>query len=379
MQQRQTGKWIGLAVTLSLLAFVPSATAASSWSVTGSMAIGRQIFPTTRLPDGRVLVTGGLVSGSSTATAAAEVYDPVAGTWGPTGSLSTARSRHIATLLADGRVLVAGGRGSDDASLATAELYDPSAGTWSSTGSMLSARDNFSATRLRDGRVLVAGGVDTSPPGPFVLKTAEIYDPQTGSWSITGSMSITRFNHQATLLADGRVLVSGGFINGANYVPTRSAEVYDPTTGDWKLTGTMTMPRAVHTAVGLANGEVLVAGGLTLPAIGPQTATPTAELFDPQSGTWQPTASMTTPRRGHGAVALGNDVLVVGGLDATSTLASAEIYHPQSESWSSAGSMSFARAAFGIAVLVDGRVLVCGGFNPTGPPLRSAELYTASP
>jgi N-acetylneuraminic acid mutarotase len=283
-----------------------------------------------------VLAVGGaVVSDATTATSDAEIYDLATGSWSLTDPLPIARSRHSATLLEDGRVLVAGGRGSDGNSLASAVLYDPVAGVWTPTGSMLSARDNFSATRLLDGRVLVAGGVDASPQGPFILKTAEIYDPRTGSWSATGKMNIARFNHQATLLADGRVLVTGGGTSGTHVIATRSAEIYDPDTGAWTATGNMTIPRALHTAARLPDGTVLVAGGLTLPIAGPEKIgmpTASAEIYDPASGSWHATASMTTPRRAHRAVSLSNgDVLVAGGFDATGTLlASAEVYNAQS-------------------------------------------------
>ncbi len=126
-------------------------------------------------------------------------------TWSDTGSLGTARHKHTATLLPDGKVLVVGGVGSSGY-LASAELYDPATGVWSATGSLTTARYNHTATLLPDGKVLVVGGYGSSG----YLTSAELYDPATGTWSTTGSLATARDKHTATLLPDGKVLVVGG-------------------------------------------------------------------------------------------------------------------------------------------------------------------------
>ena len=153
-------------------------------------------------------------------------------------------------MLPNRQVLVTGGCGLS--SLASAELYDPATGVWTTTGSMATARWQHTATLLRNGRVLVAGGGDGHGNS---FSSAELYDPATGVWTATGSMATARGGHTATLLPDGRVLVAGGF----NFLS--SAELYDPATGMWTATGSMATGRSFPTATLLPNGQVLVAGG----------------------------------------------------------------------------------------------------------------------
>jgi len=191
------------------------------------------------------------------------------GTWTETGSLATARRSHTATLLPNGQVLVAGGiKGSTI--LASAELYDPASGTWTETGSLADARQLHTATLLPNGKVLVAGGQDSSFNG---LASAELYDPASGTWTETGSLANARWSHTATLLANGMVLVAGGGI----FEGSDSAELYDPASGTWTETGDLVNVRFVHTATLLSNGNVLAAGGLDEHF--PPIPTATAELY----------------------------------------------------------------------------------------------------
>jgi hypothetical protein len=222
-------------------------------------------------------VAGGY--GVSDLTASAQIYNPGTGNWSNTGSLGTARYGHTATLLADGRVLVAGGYDVSDVT-ASAEIFNPAAnggiGAWSSTDSLGTARTLHTATRLADGRVLVAGGTGHSMPG-----IAELFDPTAeggvGAWSDTGSFGTGRYNHTATLLADGRVLVAGG--EGYNYLAI--AQIFDPAAnggvGAWSDTGSLGIARRKHTAILLANGRVLAAAGF-----GNSGYLASAELFAPQ-------------------------------------------------------------------------------------------------
>jgi len=291
-----------------------------TFSSTGSMEIPLSFHDATPLADGRVLIVGG-GDGSK-----AEIYDPETGTFRPTGSMESARYGPTATLLADGRVLVAGGQGEDPnaperaVALTSAGLYDPKEGTFSPTGSLTTARSGHTATLLADGRVLIAGGEFPS------LASAELYDPKTGTFHLTGSMTAVG-GVTATLLLDGRVLITGGREGS-------KAEVYDPTTGTFKPTGSLKTPRWQQTATLLPDGRVLVAGG----ADPGECCTPltSAELYDPEKGTFSPTGSLTNARRAQTATLLADGrVLIAGGLgeDPTATadsvaLASAELYDP---------------------------------------------------
>ena len=260
----------------------------------------------------------------------------------------------------------------------------PFAGPWSATGSMLTGRAEHTATLLRDGRVLVAGGIADDREEER-LASAELYDPTTGTWQATGSMAIPRSWHTATLLPDGRVLVAGGTCDG-RYVDgcaakdpsgaQTAAEIYDPQTGTWTPTGDMTSPRSQHTATLLPNDMVLVAGT----ELAPDAIQASSELFDPATGTWTATGDMTIPRTQQMAALLQDGtVLVAGGIGPVSPtehaeLTSAELYDPARGTWSATGSMASARSQDPLTVLADGTVLKTGGVDGD-QMLPSCELY----
>jgi N-acetylneuraminic acid mutarotase len=220
-----------------------------TWSSAGSPGGGRFYDTATLLPDGRVLIAGGYGTDSSSSgpLASARLYDPATNSWSAAASMSTPRDRAAATLLPNGKVLVAGGLDNElGPPLASAELYDPSTDIWSPTGSMAAGRFWASATLLGTGKVLVAGG------GP----SAELYDPASGTWSATGSMAAPRGAYPAILLKDGKFLAVGG--DTSDYTST---ELYDPATGSWTTAGSMIAARYYHTAALLSSGKVLVVGG----------------------------------------------------------------------------------------------------------------------
>jgi hypothetical protein len=171
-------------------------------------------------------------------------------------------------------------------------------------------------TVLGDGRVLVTGG------GANVGTTAELYDPATGTFSPTGSMNVARGAlASATLLPDGRVLLVGGLIPNASdpAAPpeaTDTAEIYDPETGTFTAVGSMASPRYWHAARLLSDGTVLVAsGGSDLTAEGGPVLTPDAEIFDPVTDTFHPTGSLHRARVMPASVDVDGRVLILGNLN----------------------------------------------------------------
>jgi Galactose oxidase, central domain len=244
--------------------------ATGTFAPTGSMATKRALHTATMLKGGKVLVTGGIQSASNTqTTATAELFDPATGTFSVAGSMASPRGNHTATLLNNGMVLVAGGQGADGSVLTTAELFDPISGTFAATGSMGSARESFTATLLANGNVLVAGG-DLALVAGGSLASAELFDPAHGVFTATGSMATARESHTATLRSDGTVLMVGGdhlvFMGGMlrpTVVPvsTLTTELYDPDTGTFTPASDMVEARARHTATLLGDGKVLVTGG----------------------------------------------------------------------------------------------------------------------
>jgi Bacterial Ig-like domain (group 2)/Galactose oxidase, central domain len=279
----------------------------------------------TLLQNGSVLLAGGYVNdvwgyGSSGSDNAANLYNSATGAFSGTGNMTANRGDHTATLLPDGKVLIAGGADQDPTGtgLATAELYDPNAGTFTLTGSMSVGRYLHTATLLQNGKVLIVGGALTSTSNP--VATAEIYDPATGTFTLTGSMATARERHTATLLADGTVLIVGGTTStgSGDLQPTATVEVYNPSTGSFSVTGSMVEARSYHTATLLPSGQVLVAGG--------GTENSTAEVYDPASGSFSITGGMEIGRSGHTATLLSNGSVLVAGGGLFAGLASAELY-----------------------------------------------------
>src|SRR5579859_900216 len=357
----------------------PKTSQANTWTPTaGPMSVARSGQTATLLPSGKVLIAGG-------SSAAADLYDPATGTFTPTGSMSMARPGATATLLKNGEVLVAGGccKGYDN--FKTAELYNPATGKWAPAGSMVHGRAYQTATLLPNGQVLVAGGACNGiaygcDSGSSLVnqRSAELYNPATGTWRATGSMTDGRDLATATLLPDGQVLVAGGFSNcDDDFCSDLSeAELYNPATGTWSVTGSLRGPREQHTATLLRDGQVLVTGGFNEGGFtsggGPYA---TAELYNPATGTWTTTASMPTARYGHTATLLKNGwVLVTGGQTASAT-----IFEPSRGLWVSPGSMSTARTGHTATLLGNGHVLVTGGTGPDGSPQATAEVFLAGP
>jgi hypothetical protein len=297
------------------------------FTTTGSLSHDRTVPSAVTLLDGRVLVIGAADNVDAKDTGA-ELYDPDTGTFTPARP-RVDRSGPAAALLQDGRVLVAGGadvRSRSGNCVASAELYDPGSGKFTMTGSMRAARTGATAIVLSDGRVLVAGGGSCGDPQSGTATTygtAEIYDPRTGRFSPAGSMSVDREEDAATLLPDGRVLIAGGFsyLSGQYY---SSAEMFDPSTNRFSPTGSMGTARSDDVAVLLPDGKVLVAGGNN--ADDSENGVASAELFDPTTGTFTATGSMRLPRSFFTATLLSDGEVLVAGGDGADP--SCELYWP---------------------------------------------------
>ncbi|MBU0676725.1 MAG: proprotein convertase P-domain-containing protein [Verrucomicrobia bacterium] len=350
----------------------------TSWSMVidtlpANMTTGRTSHTSTLLPDGKVLVAGG--ANGATSLASAESYDPLTAVWTPTGPLATGRSLHTATMLPNGKVLVAGGTPNGSTSLSSAELYDPATGTWSNTASMGTARINYSATLLPNGKVLVAGGRN-GPAGNSgsYLSSAEIYDPATGTWSGTASMGTARDTHSATRLANGKVLVAGGFNLAPNELT--STELFDPAgnagAGIWTSAAPLATASHDHTATMLPDGRVLVAGGSNSGG-----ALTNAVLYSPDLNSWSGTAGLALARGFHTSTLLPNgSVMIAGG--SQSGASSIAVYDPVAGTWSAPFGLGVGRSYHTATLLLDGQVLITGGQNTDSIAVSSTELFDGS-
>jgi hypothetical protein len=304
-----------------------------------------------------------------------------------TGPMGAARQDHTATLLNDGTVLVAGGISTSAVVLDTAEIYDPSTGNFTPTaGPMTEARQNHTATRLNDGRVLITGGRS----GSTFRNSAEIYDPATKTFTPTKDVNLNtvtmtgpRWVHTATLLGDGKVLIAGGRSGSLSSSTLRSAELYDPVTGQFVATTDqfavitiMTDFRAFHTATLLSSGKVLLTGGLKSGS----TSLDSAEIYDPATGLFTETGNtMLVARNYHAAVLLPNGtVLVTGGTSGSAGVShtSAEIYDPTADAFGEDTiTMTSRHSRHAAVLLADGTVLVAGDFSDVGLPGGASEVF----
>jgi hypothetical protein len=280
----------------------------------------------TTLRDGKVLIAGGFRQDSTTDAgtplATAMIFDPQARTWTTTGAMTVPRALHTATLLADGRVLVIGGVDSlkaepTAAALRTSEVFDPATGRFTRSGSLTSDMTAHTATLLNSGQVLVASD------------RAYLYNPVDGAFALLGSLPVERVSGTATRLEDGTVLlVGGGGGDDDSDLALASAERFDPATGRFTPVGALAQARAFHTATRLPNGQVLVAGGFAdVAAL--EVALATTEVFDPATNRFSPGPSMATARWGHAATTLPDGrVVVTGGLNGSDLTALIEVYTP---------------------------------------------------
>jgi len=245
-----------------------------------------------------------------------------------------------------------------------------SAGSITASAPMLEPRSGHTATLLPNGKVLIVGGMRRNQD---FSKTAELYDPSTGKFQRAGEMSMGRVGHIAVLLRSGKVLIAGGWVGGGG---TESAELYDPATGKFAVIGKMTARRGRPSATLLANGDVLIAGGEARE----NESVATAEIFHVSTSSFQSTGSMHHPRVSHTATLLNDGRVLIAGGYADSVISSAELYDPKSGAFTETESLAGARCKHTAGRLPDGRVLIAGGSDSRGwkGNLSSAEIYDPS-
>lgn len=334
---------------------LPSRAPTSHLTATAAMHARRADHTATLLPDGRVLIAGGMVE-NGVFLDSAELFDPAKQTFIPLPNMRSRRVGHSATLLPNGKVLIAGGLAGRSFEggpgiVASTEIFDPATGQFSAGPSMSTPRTGHAAVLLSNNKVLIAGGADTDER---MLASAEIYDPVTNRFTPTGSMRTARVARPAVRLLDGRVLVCGG--GNSLGAALDAAEAFDPATGTWKQVGNMVSPREKHAATLLSDGRVLITGGS---ADGQWHPVSSAEIFDPHTNTFSLASRMDAARfkLPDAAVALKDGkVLIAGGA------AQVELYDAAAGKFTLAGDVSEPHYFASATRLTDGRVLIAGGY-----------------
>lgn len=353
----------GFALALTAFRPAPLTTQVGSLSPAAPMLQARSSHSATLLPNGKVLIAGGMRRNQDFYRSA-ELFDPITWRFQPTGDMTVARVGHIAVLLQSGKVLIAGGwvgKGCTD----SAELYDPNTGRFVEISRMTSRRGQPSATLLPNGDVLIAGGGDHDTPGG--IASAEIFRASTLTFEPVAPMHNARISHTATLLKDGRVLIAGG----RGEIVNATAELFDPKTRTFAETGHLLTARYKHTAGLLPDGRVLIAGGSDERDW--QGSLSSAEIYDPQTGKFVPAPPLNDSRfkLPDEAVPLpSGQILVSGGSTRV------EIYDPTAGKFLVAsGQMDEAWHFMTETKLKDGRVLLAGGYPNNDRSTTQTWIY----
>jgi Kelch motif/Galactose oxidase, central domain len=336
---------------------------AGSLHATSPMLEPRSGHTATLLPNGKVLITGGMRRNQDFYRSA-ELYDPVTGKFRATGSMFHARVGQAAALLASGKVLIVGGWVGHECT-DTAELYDPGKGTFTEIAHMTAKRGDPGATALANGDVLITGGAENDSPSG--VATAEIYHGASGTFEAITPMHAGRIAHTTTVLSDGRVLITGGRGNSV----TASAEIFDPATKTFTSTGNMITARYKHSAGRLPDGCVLIAGGSD--ARDWSGALASAEIYDPRTGKFTETSSLSDARfkLPRGGSALSGGKLVVAGGSKT-----VDVFDPATGKFLTvAQQMPDARHFMTETALADGSVLLTGGYPNNDLATAAAWIY----
>lgn len=335
-----------------------------SVSFIGKMTKPRSAHTATLLKNGNVLLCGGLSGGS---LSSAEIYNPVTNRFKAIAPMQSPRSGHSATLLPDGKVLIAGGY--NGTYLSSTEIFDPKKEEFAIGPSLTVPRSGHTATALANGEVLLTGGLST---GWTFLASAELYSFEKNSFTPAGSMHNARESHTATLLKNGNVLITGGHQGRRpNITLYSSAELYSSNLKTFSATGSMLLERHKHDAVLLNDGKVLITGGADeRDSRGVYKST---ELYDPTSGSFQRSASMNFGRYKHYSTSIllpSGNVLLTGGTNKP------EVYVSKSAKFSAVPGSFDLQMQFSCATLLsDGNVLITGGYGDNQKTTANACIF----
>lgn len=357
----QTAQTLQITVTTGSFTNASNAMSVNRWS--GSSAV--------TLSNGKVIIFG-----SPNQSVFTDIFDPATNSFTRTGDMNPGdmnlgRKDAAAVLLPNGKVLAIGGRkNTPSANDATnlVEIYDPATGTWSVTNHLLTARKYHFAIVLSNGKVLVGGGV--SDTGARLL-TSELYDPVSGTWSYTGNMPSERSSMGVALLPNGNVFIAGGYgYESGVWKQLSSSAEYDVTAGTWSpIAATMNSSHGDGlVTVALSDGRILIAGG----QLAGGEATTVIDIYDPTTHTFVSSAVQRnlSVRRAFFTAHLLQDgkVVFIGGEDGVGGITSTvEVYDPvQNLSVLQVRTMPYERRMHSSAMLLDGRVLIVGGVYTGG-------------
>lgn len=296
--------------------------------------------------------------------ASSEVYNPSLDRWFATGLMSTPRSGVVAAMANDNRILVAAGAAASGPS-ASAELFFTGVGRWTPVNTALSQCASQNSALLADGRLLIAGGLQN-------CSAPVLYDRATDYWATSGPLTTLIGMHTLTALPDGRAVAMGTIY--PNMTAVDKGEIYDPLQDTWSPIADLAQQRGGEfEATLMQNGRLLVTGGYRFADIA------IAEAYDATFDSWWPAGTMLQGRRLHSGLLLADGrLLICGGIagdyfaGTLRTLASCETFDPVAGHWSAGPQLNQARASYGLAVLGDGALLAAAGHN-----VRSAELLEA--
>lgn len=296
---------------ISLFLFLSIIFCAASWksAIAEPTPRGRENYVRMQLNDGRVVFAGG-ADENGRPIKRAEIFDPSTNKLRPTGAMVAPRCGPTATMLPNGSVLVAGGATCSDepAPIATLEVFDPASGTFHAAVDLMYPRFDLNAMLLKNGKVLIAQGYDAAHN---LVGPAEIFDPVLAIVQRGGSMMTPRCFGSETQLPSGQILIVGGVrCDEPEREAINAAEIYD-LAGQFGRVGAMSIARVCHSATVMKNGKVLIAGGASALASG--IALNSAEIYDPAKATFSPTGSMTKARACPTAIARDDGTVVVKG------------------------------------------------------------------